>query len=101
MLEFGSPTAVIKMEGGTDFDLQVLEVPTALVVSGGEETRAGGRSQEATMGGNGVAPANTEDPGSQGEEASGRKGRDRKGSKQVWTEVLEYRSNCTAVLQYL
>ncbi|TWW63256.1 serrate RNA effector molecule homolog [Takifugu flavidus] len=74
--------AVIKMEGGTDFDLQVLEVPTALVVSGGEETRAGGRSQEATMGGNGVAPANTEDPGSQGEEASGRKGRDRKGSKQ-------------------
>lgn len=76
------------MEGGTDFDLQVLEVPTALV-SGGEVARAGERSQEAMMGGNGVAQANAEVPGSEAEEASGKKGRDRKGSKQVCTAVLQ------------
>lgn len=75
------------MEGGTDFDLQVLEVPTALVVSGGEVTRTGERSQEAMMGGNGIAQAKREVPGSQTEEASGNKGRDRKDSKQVCTAV--------------
>lgn len=75
------------MEGGTDFDLQVLEVPTALVVSGGEVTRTGERSQEAMMGGNGLAQANTEVPGGQTEEASSNKGRDRTSSKQVCTAV--------------
>uniref|UniRef100_UPI0009B45916 serrate RNA effector molecule homolog n=1 Tax=Monopterus albus TaxID=43700 RepID=UPI0009B45916 len=34
--------AVIKMEGGTDFDLQVLEAPTAPAVSGGELISGGG-----------------------------------------------------------
>lgn len=86
LFEFAAPTAVIKMEGGTDFDLQVLEVPTALVVGGGEGTRAGERSQDATMGGNGIAQASTEVPGSQPEEAGGHKGRDRKDSKQVSAE---------------
>lgn len=81
------PPAVIKMEGGTDFDLQVLQVPTALVVSGGAASRAADRSQDATLGG--VAQARAQPPGSQAEEAGGHKGRDRKGSQQVCAGVGE------------
>lgn len=77
------------MEGGTDFDLQVLEVATALVAGGGEVTRTGERSQEAMMGGNGLAQANREVPGSEAEEARSNKGRHRKGSKQVGTAVVK------------
>ena len=34
--------AVIKMEGGTDFDLRVLEAPTAPSVAGGEASSSSG-----------------------------------------------------------
>ncbi|XP_067436492.1 serrate RNA effector molecule homolog [Thunnus thynnus] len=44
--------AVIKMEGGTDLDLQVLEVPTAPAASGGEAS-GGGSSVGAGGGGGG------------------------------------------------
>lgn len=87
--EFGFSAAVIKMEGGTDFDLQVLQVPPAQVASGGELSRAGGageRSLEETMGASRSAQTESEVTGSQTEEGSGNKGRDRK--VRVCTKVL-------------
>ncbi|XP_040887557.1 serrate RNA effector molecule homolog isoform X2 [Toxotes jaculatrix] len=42
--------AVIKMEGGTDFDLQVLEVPTAPAAAGGEASSSGAGGGEKGQG---------------------------------------------------
>lgn len=80
------------MEGGTDFDLQVLQVPPPQVASGGEVSRAGGageRSLEDMMGASRSAQTESEVTGSQTEEGSGNKGRDRK--VQVCTAVLKHR----------
>ncbi|XP_074479775.1 serrate RNA effector molecule homolog isoform X2 [Sebastes fasciatus] len=45
--------AVIKMEGGTDLDLQVLEVPTAAAASGGEATTSSSSGAAAAGSGGG------------------------------------------------
>lgn len=65
------------MEGGTDFDLQVLEVPAAA---------AGERSQEDRGGGSRSAPADSEARGAQAEEA-GAAPRGRKDSQRVSPET--------------
>lgn len=97
-----SSTAVIKMEGGTDFDLQVLEAPAAPAASGGDVTRtgagagAGDRSQEERMGGGRSAPTNPEAKGAQLEEASGVSGapaRDRKDSQRVSADTPPHSSS--------
>lgn len=90
-LTVGSCTAVIKMEGGTDFDLQVLEVPQAPAAAGADASRvaagagAGERSQEDRVGGSRSAPTNSEAKGSQAVEAgaAAAASRDRKDSKRV------------------
>lgn len=101
-LTAASSTAVIKMEGGTDFDLQVLEVPAAPAASGGDVTRtgagagAGERSQEERMGGGRSAPTNPEAKGAQVEEASGVSGtpaRDRKDSQRVSADAPPHSSS--------
>lgn len=80
------------MEGGTDFDLQVLEVPQAPAAAGGDASRvatgagAGARSQEDRVGGSRSAPTNSEAKGSQAVEAgtaAAAASRDRKDSKRV------------------
>lgn len=73
------------MEGGTDFDLQVLEVPTAPTASAGDVNRAGAgeKSQEDRLGGSRSAPTSSEARGSQVEEVSCPGGRDRKDSQRV------------------
>lgn len=61
----GSPAAVIKMEGGTDFDLQVLEVPTAPLAAAGDASSAGGSGgsgEEKSQGGTEPAGSQTEEP---------------------------------------
>lgn len=83
-LTAASSAAVIKMEGGTDFDLQVLEVPAAPAASGGDLDRvAGPKRQEDKTGGSRSAPSDAEAKGSQKEEASGAAGRDRRGPQRV------------------
>lgn len=52
MITYPSSAAVIKMEGGTDFDLQVLEVPTAPVAGAGESSSTSGvTGTERSLGG--------------------------------------------------
>ncbi|XP_078101651.1 serrate RNA effector molecule homolog, partial [Sander vitreus] len=78
--------AVIKMEGGTDFDLQVLEVPTAAAASGGEAssantnanpaaaaaTSSGEKSLGEASGGKVSGPTGSETTGSRMETAAAR-----------------------------
>ncbi|CAF90329.1 unnamed protein product [Tetraodon nigroviridis] len=82
--------AVIKMEGGTDFDLQVLEVPAAPAASGGDAPRpgagagAGEPRQEDRLGASRSAPPDPEAKAGPAEEASGaQQGRKRKRSLSV------------------
>ncbi|XP_041821514.1 serrate RNA effector molecule homolog [Chelmon rostratus] len=68
--------AVIKMEGGTDFDLQVLEVPSAPPVAGGEASGSGGggageKSQGDPSGGSAGGQTGSESTGSRTEETTG------------------------------
>uniref|UniRef100_UPI0037E88259 serrate RNA effector molecule homolog n=1 Tax=Semicossyphus pulcher TaxID=241346 RepID=UPI0037E88259 len=68
--------AVIKMEGGTDLDLQVLEVPTTPAVPGGEGSSSGGgggeeKSEGDPSSGNVSAQTSSESTGSRTEEATG------------------------------
>uniref|UniRef100_A0A3Q3GWH4 Serrate RNA effector molecule homolog n=1 Tax=Labrus bergylta TaxID=56723 RepID=A0A3Q3GWH4_9LABR len=64
--------AVIKMEGGTDLDLQVLEVPTSTAASGGEASSSSGgggeKSQTESSGGNASAQTSSESTGSRTDE---------------------------------
>ncbi|KAM9836357.1 serrate RNA effector molecule homolog A-like [Aulostomus maculatus] len=65
--------AVIKMEGGTDLDLQVLEVRPPPAASSGEAGGgAGDRSQVDSRGGCGSGQTSSEATGSRGEETSSR-----------------------------
>lgn len=72
--------AVIKMEGGTDLDLQVLEVPTAPAGAGVEASSGGGagggggageKSQGGPSGGNVGAQSGSESTASRTEETAG------------------------------
>lgn len=80
--------AVIKMEGGTDFDLQVLEVPTAPAATGGEAS-SGAATGEGEVKGPAVARENpssqtsSELTGSRTESTSSGGTGETKGSKQV------------------
>ncbi|XP_070849504.1 serrate RNA effector molecule homolog [Chaetodon trifascialis] len=84
--------AVIKMEGGTDFDLQVLEVPSALAVGGGEASGGGGggggaaEKSQGDPGGGGVSgQTGSESTASRTEEASGgqTRARDKEGEEEA------------------
>uniref|UniRef100_A0A667ZEN7 Serrate, RNA effector molecule n=1 Tax=Myripristis murdjan TaxID=586833 RepID=A0A667ZEN7_9TELE len=65
--------AVIKMEGGTDLDLQVLELPSAAVATGGE----GPGGVERAEGGGAVGGAVGGPPGTKTEEEAGKKDSDK------------------------
>lgn len=97
LLSVASSTAVIKMEGGTDFDLQVLEVPTAPGAAAGDLSRlaaaAGGeQSQDDRVGASRSAPTNSEAKGGQAE-ASGAPSRDRKDAQRVRVQTPPHASS--------
>lgn len=76
--------AVIKMEGGTDLDLQVLEVQTAAAgdASGGGAT-GGEKSQGESSGRNVRSQMEVESTGSRPEEANSKEAGEKKHSDEV------------------
>uniref|UniRef100_A0AAQ5Z5W6 Serrate, RNA effector molecule n=1 Tax=Amphiprion ocellaris TaxID=80972 RepID=A0AAQ5Z5W6_AMPOC len=72
--------AVIKMEGGTDLDLQVLEVPAAALVAGGDAS-SGEKSQTDPSGGTVSTPTGSEPTVSPTDETTGDGTRDKKDSE--------------------
>lgn len=62
--------AVIKMEGGTDFDLQVLEAPTAALAAGSDASSSGGEKSQVDPSG-GSAPTGSEPTVSPTDEVTG------------------------------
>uniref|UniRef100_A0A4W6FVP3 Serrate, RNA effector molecule n=1 Tax=Lates calcarifer TaxID=8187 RepID=A0A4W6FVP3_LATCA len=87
--------AVIKMEGGTDFDLQVLEAPTAPAAGGGEASSSGGggaggageRGQGDASGGHVSGQSGSETTGSRAEGTSGGETRRKERGKEREKEV--------------
>ncbi|XP_072232227.1 serrate RNA effector molecule homolog isoform X2 [Leuresthes tenuis] len=73
--------AVIKMEGGTDFDLQVLEASTAPAAAGGEASGGGEKRPADPSAGNVSGQTGLEAPQSRTEEAGSSKPGDTKHSE--------------------
>lgn len=68
-LSLSFSAAVIKIEGGTDFDLQVLEAPTAPLAAGGEAS-----SSSSSGGGGGGGGGEKSQGGPSGGNVSGQTG---------------------------